>query len=345
MRKFRLIILFIALFMVPNLVMASDGASDNLVNIYLFHSDTCSHCQADVDFLDLVSDRYSNVRVYKYEVHDDNNRKMYEEVALLYGVPVGSVPLTVIGDKFFLGYSDDSRLTFNRAILYYSKYGYNDRVASIVGNDKLPEFSVKKNQESLDEFTKMYFNYNVIGDIKSDDIGFSLATFLFSLFGEVNIINILVIFFLILFMFRKDCLKYKIICFFVYLFSYLVSNILFLVDRSIFSILLFGLIFGCFLYFVVRYFVDKDKKKIDNIFYIILIFLGCINNCLKFGVFNSFIDKFHNVVFVNMLSLIDTIYVYVGNLFAVILMFLLIFGILLFFRNILLKRLIKYVRN
>lgn len=345
MYKFRLIIFFLVLFMIPSFVRASDGASDNLVNIYLFHSDTCSHCQADSDFLDLVSDRYSNVRVYKYEIHEDDNRKMYEEVALLYGAPVGSVPLTIIGDEFFMGYSDDSRLVFNKAINYYSKYGYVDRVASIVGNDELPKFSVKKNQESLDEFTKTYFNYNVIGDVKSDDIGFSLATFLFSLFGEINIVNILVVFFLVLLMFRRDCFKYKIICFFVYLFSYLISNVLFLLDRNIFSVLLLCLFLVSFLYFIVRYFVSKDKNKIDNICYIILIFLGCINNCLKFVLFNGFVEKFHNVVFINMLSLIDTIYVYVGNLFAVILMFLLIFGILLFFRNILLKRLIKYVRN
>ena len=45
----------------------------NSVNIYFFHSNTCSHCKAENNFLKSIEKQYDNVNVYRYEVHDEKN--------------------------------------------------------------------------------------------------------------------------------------------------------------------------------------------------------------------------------------------------------------------------------
>ena len=45
----------------------------NLVNIYLFYSDSCPHCKEEKKLLAEIQEDYDNVRIYQYEVNSDNN--------------------------------------------------------------------------------------------------------------------------------------------------------------------------------------------------------------------------------------------------------------------------------
>ena len=134
----------------------------NLVNIYLFHSNTCPHCKEEIKFLDTIKDDYDNVRIYMYEIGDEDNAKLLDEVAILYDTSVSGTPFTVIGDKYFKGFSYENYADrFSAAIEYYSNNGYTDRVGKYIGNIELPSYEVKNNSEDINKYIEEKTNRKI----------------------------------------------------------------------------------------------------------------------------------------------------------------------------------------
>ena len=158
MKKISKILFIFLLFIICiSNVMAEEN---NLVNIYLFHSNTCPHCKEEIKYLDKLEDKYENIKIYKYEISDSNNAKMLDEVANLFDTTVGGVPFTVIGDKYFKGFSYEGYYErFVAAIEYYSKNKYDDRVGKYIGNIELPSYN-DDNKVIDNDDNKVYENSN-----------------------------------------------------------------------------------------------------------------------------------------------------------------------------------------
>ena len=45
-------LLFVLIVFIINIIVVKADSDKNLVNIYLFHSDTCPHCREEIKFLD-----------------------------------------------------------------------------------------------------------------------------------------------------------------------------------------------------------------------------------------------------------------------------------------------------
>ena len=106
-----------------------NSKKDNLVNIYLFYSDTCPHCAEEEKLLDELKDKYKNIKIYRYEIGNQENSILLDEVAGLFDTTVTGVPFTVIGGKVYKGFSyENSKAKFMGTIEYYSEYGYKDIV-------------------------------------------------------------------------------------------------------------------------------------------------------------------------------------------------------------------------
>ena len=79
------------------------------VDIHLFWRAGCPHCEREIAFLDRLSAASDDVRVHKYEVSRSRaNAALMIETAGRLGVEAGSVPLTVIGSRAWVGYLDDA---------------------------------------------------------------------------------------------------------------------------------------------------------------------------------------------------------------------------------------------
>ena len=125
MNKIKYVIFSLFLFMIA---ICNIKAEDNLVNLYLFYSKTCPHCEEEIKMLDSIKDDYKNLRIYKYELSEDNNSEIFKNVATLFDLNVSGVPFTIIGEKTFIGYGENSKKTIIGCIEYYSKHGYVDKV-------------------------------------------------------------------------------------------------------------------------------------------------------------------------------------------------------------------------
>lgn len=83
------------------------GATSPKVDLYLFWGDGCPHCAKEEIFLAQMESKYPDLRIQKFEVWDhQNNANLMVKVAKQLGAKTGSVPLTVVGDKHFIGFDE-----------------------------------------------------------------------------------------------------------------------------------------------------------------------------------------------------------------------------------------------
>lgn len=165
--KGRLLLLLLVAFFV-NIVSVKADYDKNIVNIYLFYSDSCPHCANEKKTLDELVLQYDNIRVYKYEVSNSENAKLLNSVAEMYET-TGSSPFTVIGNKVYKGFSyENSKPVFVATIKYYSENGYDDRVGEYINGMglgekiELPSYPVNdENNDKVDRYIQEYTSYKV----------------------------------------------------------------------------------------------------------------------------------------------------------------------------------------
>lgn len=82
------------------------SASAAGLELYFFYSPTCPHCAAENVFLDQIEGEYPDVIFHRFSVREEESRAVLKEMAERYGVEkyIGLVPMTFVGEDFFLGF-------------------------------------------------------------------------------------------------------------------------------------------------------------------------------------------------------------------------------------------------
>lgn len=198
MKKFKLIIfsLCISLMFITNI-----SAEENLVNLYLFYSNTCPHCEGEMELLDELQKDYDNLKIYKYEISEDENSLLLSKVSEMFNLNVTGVPFTVIGEKTFFGYSEEnSKKKFIGTIEYYSSHGYIDKIGEYLGNE-LPTYDINNNDMSVEEYIKDYgeytFNIPIVGEVNTKDMALPFIAIVMGFIDGINPCAMWVLLFLI----------------------------------------------------------------------------------------------------------------------------------------------------
>ncbi len=198
MKKFKLIIfsLCISLMFITNI-----KAEENLVNLYLFYSNTCPHCEAEMELLEELQEDYDNLKIYKYEISEDENSLLLSKVSEMFNINVTGVPFTVIGEKTFFGYSEEnSKKKFIGTIEYYSSHGYTDKIGEYLENE-LPTYDINNNDMSVDEYIKDYGEYNfdipIVGEVSTKDMALPIIAIVMGFIDGINPCAMWVLLFLI----------------------------------------------------------------------------------------------------------------------------------------------------
>lgn len=85
--------------------LAADPAPDE-VELVLFWGDGCPHCEAERAWLAEAGEDYPALRVTEHEVwYDEQNRALFAETAADLGFEPSGVPTTVIGERYWVGWS------------------------------------------------------------------------------------------------------------------------------------------------------------------------------------------------------------------------------------------------
>ena len=101
MRYLKLLLFFFLLLPI------SISAKEN-VKIYLFHSETCMHCQAEIKYLESIKDDYSLDITYYETSFDAGNKELGNKVWDKLKIK-GSyqTPFTIIGNTYFIGFDEE----------------------------------------------------------------------------------------------------------------------------------------------------------------------------------------------------------------------------------------------
>ncbi|HEU4513459.1 MAG TPA: hypothetical protein VFR87_10185 [Nocardioidaceae bacterium] len=77
------------------------------VELTLFWGDGCPHCAAEHEWLEEAKEKYPDLVVTEYEVwFDEDNRALLAETAEEMGFEPSGVPVTIIGERHWIGFSD-----------------------------------------------------------------------------------------------------------------------------------------------------------------------------------------------------------------------------------------------
>lgn len=329
-------------------------AEENLVNIYLFHSEDCIHCKSEIEVLNELEDEYSNIRVYKYEVSNKDNSNLFGSVTNLLNARSGGVPFTVIGGKYYNGFNnEDGKRTFVATIEYYSKYGYKDVVGEYIGNIELPTYEIDNDVIDVDSFVNDYGNYRfkipLIGNVDTNDLDLSFIILLFSLKRLFSICFLLTLLSLIAFVIGiKDKKKLFIIGFIYYVINFIIDFISmlsknmnkFIIDIDLLKYVLIFILIIYSLYKFIFYKKHYNKKNIMENKYLFSI-IGIIILSILIGYLVLNYNQDINILLKNILYLCD-----VSSFFEIIYIFMyclmnFVIGLLLFVFCIFIKKTIK----
>ena len=96
------LLLIVAMFLFIGSVSAKSK-----VNLYLFRLEGCSHCAAEMSYLDKIYNDYKNkINIVVYEVQSGSNAQLLMDVASAIDYDIDGYPFTLIGDQYMIGFGE-----------------------------------------------------------------------------------------------------------------------------------------------------------------------------------------------------------------------------------------------
>lgn len=165
--------------------------------IYFFHGDGCPHCADEYDYLKTVKKK---INLVEYEVwYNEENEEFMNKVKEELGIEQNGVPLTIIGNTCFVGYSEAAGKVMSRAIDYYSNPdNYIDQVSNIKeGTFDKETFVDTFSEKELDENDKYIVKVPILGEVNMKNLSLTTAAVVIGLVDGFNPCAMWVLLFLI----------------------------------------------------------------------------------------------------------------------------------------------------
>jgi thiol-disulfide isomerase/thioredoxin len=158
--------------------------AEEKVDVYLFYSDTCPHCTKEKEMLNELVEKNSNIVLHLHEIHSYDSYKLWEKMANELGTKPSLVPFTVIGNVYFIGYSEVN--TKNEIINEINKRLYPNNEEEI---ENEPKEENEKDNYQLD--------VPIIGKIETKDLSLPLIAIIIGTLDGFNPCAMWVLLFLI----------------------------------------------------------------------------------------------------------------------------------------------------
>lgn len=193
MKKVKYVILTILMF----ILFTSNAYAEENIRLYLFHSATCTHCQAENTWLDEIQDEYPYVDIVRYEINNNvMNYNFYLKVVEKTGINTGgAVPFTIIGTDYVVGFSDDAKNTIIKSINKFSNGNYID-VISMIKNDE-DVSNIKYNQKDSNNSSDYIKTIPILGSVNIKEVSLPLLSIVIGFVDGFNPCAMWVLLFLI----------------------------------------------------------------------------------------------------------------------------------------------------
>lgn len=195
----KLMFIIISIIFISTNVNAKE--TDNLT-LYVFKGDGCPHCKAEMDYLDTIKDKYTNLEIKEYEVwYDDDNASLLTKVESYFNIKRSGVPTTIIGNTVIQGYQNESSTgkKIERAINFYEENDYKDIVKEI--KDGTATKNTRKSDKFQEEETKLDKETSVkapiVGNVNLKDVSLLTSAVILGLIDGFNPCAMWILLFLI----------------------------------------------------------------------------------------------------------------------------------------------------
>lgn len=124
-----------------------DSAQQNTKSktiLYFFWGDGCPFCAKAKLILEIFQKKYPNFELRSYEVwNSSENYKLLQKMATAHGLNSSGVPMVFLGDKYWVGFTDQIGQDYEKEIQACEKTGCMDAGANIIPG-KMTEMSFEK---------------------------------------------------------------------------------------------------------------------------------------------------------------------------------------------------------
>ncbi|MGF1539466.1 MAG: glutaredoxin family protein [Pleurocapsa sp.] len=104
-------------------------AEGETVDVYFFHSKTCPHCLKQKPVMESVAQFNPEIKLHDYEVNEHS--AIWQDFLNKHQLKSEAVPRTVIGDRQFIGYSEnEGQLEYNQ--VYQGYIGYHNQIIAAI---------------------------------------------------------------------------------------------------------------------------------------------------------------------------------------------------------------------
>ncbi|MBD3163909.1 glutaredoxin family protein [Candidatus Woesearchaeota archaeon] len=118
-------------------------------SVHLFYSKTCPHCNAEIEFLKGLKEKYPQMDIHYMEAAV--NHEQFENFARAYNSSTSGVPRTFIGDKAFIGFSkEDGELEYHPG--YKAYIGYQNQIKKSI----FEHFDLQEEPGDMDKKKKSF---------------------------------------------------------------------------------------------------------------------------------------------------------------------------------------------
>lgn len=191
------IIKILFIFIICSFCILNVDAKTIKPTVYFFHGDGCPHCKEEKSYLKTVNKK---INLVEYEVwYNEENEEFMNKVKEEMEITETGVPLTIIGNTYFVGYSDTSSRVMARAIDYYSNSdNYIDQITRVKkGTFDKDTFVDEFSEKELDENDKYIIKVPLIGKVNMKNLSLTTAAVVIGLVDGFNPCAMWVLLFLI----------------------------------------------------------------------------------------------------------------------------------------------------
>ncbi len=184
-----------------SLTQVVNAKDDHKVVVILIWGNGCPHCAAEREFLSTLEPLYPNLEIRTYEVYyTEPNLAIMEKLAEGGGFEASGVPIAMIGDKHWIGFSDGYAREIEETIQTCSVEGCKDPAEGVLTQEEIaagvPLAEVQEemaaangeaqNTEPVESYGVYTINIPLIGPVDLEKQSLAIATLLISFIDGVN---------------------------------------------------------------------------------------------------------------------------------------------------------------
>jgi len=183
MKKIKILILFLLLFIPMNVVHA------DTIKAYLFYGDGCPHCADEEKFFEEYLGENEDIELVRYEVWKNaDNRTLLSKVQDKLNNHKTGVPFLVIGDTVLLGYTEGITDENIKGVIeeYRSDSKYEDIVGKIAKNEDVGKPTIDNPTKPKEKEKEQKYKLPILGEVNPKNVSLPLISMVIGLVDGFN---------------------------------------------------------------------------------------------------------------------------------------------------------------